>query len=76
MRRKEEAYTEYLGSEAGTTLLKVKKTKSGIKVKVAGTGYELLQIAAILIDSVAVDTQVPHSEALGAVMEFLEEGDK
>ncbi len=69
---KQEVYTEYIGSKKGTILLKVKKTASGIKTKADATGFELLQIAAMLVDTVSVDTQVPHEEALGAIIEILQ----
>ena len=75
MDKTEEVVTEYIGSKVGTVMLKVKKTKSGIKTKADATGFELLQIAAMLIDMVAVDTQTEHDEALGAVIELLQ-GDK
>ena len=68
----EEAYTEPLGSKDGTLLLKVKKKKGGFKTKASATGFELLQIAAMLIDTVSTESNVPHAEALGAVTELLQ----
>ena len=71
MSKNKEATTEHIGSDEGTVLLKVKKTKTGIKTKADATAFELLQIAAMLIDTVAVDTQTEHYEALGAITELL-----
>ena len=71
MPKKEKATKEALGSKNGTTLLKVKKTKSGIKVKASTTAYELINILAILIDEVAVSANVSHGETLEAVVELL-----
>ena len=68
---KTEVMKELMGSEVGTVLLKVKKTKEGTKTKADATAFELLQIAAMLIDTVAVDTQTEHYEALEAIAELL-----
>ena len=71
MKKQAEATAEPLGSSKGTMLLKVKKSKTGMKTQVDASGFELIQIAAMLVDEVAVQSNVPHEEVLGAVAEFI-----
>ena len=71
MEQQEEAFAEALGSKEGTLLLKVKKKRGGYKTKVDATGFELIQIAAMLVDEVAVQSNVPHEEVLGSLAEIL-----
>ena len=77
MKQQKEATAEPLGSMAGTLLLKVKKgKKGGMRTKVDATGFELIQIAAMLVDEVAVQSNVPHEEVLGSLAELLYEKDE
>ena len=71
MKQQKEATAEPLGSPKGTMLLKVKKSKTGMRTHVDATGFELIQIAAMLVDEVSVQSNTPHEEVLGAVAEFI-----
>lgn len=68
---RDECIKEVIGSPIGTTLLKVKKTKKGMRVRGHGDPWEMLNIAATIIDNVAVDQQVPLEDVIGAIAEIL-----
>lgn len=67
----QECIKEPIGSPVGTVLLKVKKTPSGIRLRGKGDPWEMLNIAATIIDNVAVDTQIQIEDVIGAIAEIL-----
>lgn len=62
---------EYIGSPAGTTLVKVKRKSKGISAKIEGKPYELLQIAALLLDTVQGNTGASKQDVVGALLEIV-----
>lgn len=71
MSKQQEATTEAIGSPIGTKILSAQVSKNGFKLKASGTNWELLNIAAALIDHVAVAQQTDHEDTIGAVIEIL-----
>jgi len=66
---------EYVGSPDGTTIIKVKKKKHGISAKISGKPYELLQIAALLVETVQTNTGASKQDAVGALLEIIYQED-
>lgn len=67
----QEATVERIGSPVGTTILKAQISKKGMKLKAKGTPWELINVAATIIDNVAVDTQASLEDVIGALIEVL-----
>ena len=66
-----EGKKERIGSKEGAILVVATKGFGGIKVETSGTAYELLNVAAILVDNIAVESGVGHEETIGAFIELL-----
>lgn len=66
-----EAKAEYIGSPPGTTLIKVKKKPKGISAKIKGTPFELLQIAAVMLETIQDTTGASKKEVVGALLEVV-----
>ena len=64
-----EATAVKIGSPIGTTIVKAKVKKHGVKVKAKGTPSELLTVAAALIDEVSWVGGVPVEDVLQYVYE-------
>jgi hypothetical protein len=70
----EPVMVEYVGSPKGKKIVKAKATKGGVKVKAEGTPMELLTVAAVLIDKLMWENNIPLHEVLRAVEQLIEEG--
>ena len=68
---KEVCTKEPIGSDEGTILCVVTKTKGGISLEANGSPWEMLNIAATIIDTVSVQTQTSIEDTIGAFVEIL-----
>lgn len=71
----EEGYKEYIGSPAGTTIIKVKRKKKGMSAKMSGKPFELLHVGAMIIEAVQGQTGADKSEIVGALLEIIYQDD-
>ena len=71
MARVEEATAEPIGSDIGTVVIKASVSNKGLKMKVKGTAWEQLNVAAALIDNVCVTEQASIEDAIEALVEIL-----
>jgi hypothetical protein len=66
-----EAEAQPLGNPIGTEILTTTVTEEGLKLDFSGTDWELLNIAATLVDHLSVKRQTAHEETLEAIIEIL-----
>ena len=70
-----EAIAEPLGNPIGTVILKAQVSNNGFKLKASGTHWELLNVAAAIIDHISVDSQTTLEDTIGAMVEILMQED-
>lgn len=66
-----EATKEPIGSPVGTKIIKAVVSNQGLKMKVKGTSWEQLNVAAALVDNVCVTEQASIEDAIEALVEIL-----
>lgn len=67
----EEVVVETLGSPVGTKIVKAMISNKGLKMKVKGTPWEQLNVAAALVDNVCTTQQATIEDAIEALVEIL-----
>lgn len=66
---------EYIGSPTGTTVIKVKRKKHGLSIKAEGKPFELLQVCAVIVQTVQQQTGCSKQDAVGAMLEIIYQED-
>lgn len=66
-----EGTKEYIGSPPGTILVKAKRKKKGMSIQAIGKPFELLQVCAVMLETIQTQTGASKQDVVGALLEIV-----
>ncbi len=66
-----EGTKEYIGSPVGTILVKAKRKKKGMSINATGKPMELLQVTAVILETIQQQTGASKQDVVGALLEIV-----